>query len=74
MVEGARLESVCAVIPYREFESLTLRQKIRVTHSGSTFFMAFFGNIFILRMQSCYFLVVQMSNGCVILSLTGYTS
>ena len=25
MVEGARLESVCTVILYREFESLTLR-------------------------------------------------
>ncbi len=48
MVEGARLEIVCALIAYREFESLTLRHLfLKHPFSGWT---AAFGSC---AMESC---------------------
>ena len=40
MVEGARLESVYTVTPYRGFESLSLRQSIKSPMIGAFFMNA----------------------------------
>ena len=51
MVEGARLESVCTVILYREFESLTLRH----------FYVFFWTEQFVFR-TDCSTLVPRKSH------------
>ncbi len=67
MAEGARLESVCTVIPYRGFESRLLRQsygKPKVLNPSSSCSNAFlqyqFGQFQILRIS--HFKVVGITH------------
>ncbi len=64
MVEGARLEIVCAVIPYPGFKSLTLRQKRSLRNQTSFYFTRYLefqmkiGHISNLCMTFCLFYVI----------------
>ena len=53
MVEGARLESVCTVILYREFESLTLRHFFYFLEKSFLGRAAVFGACAMESLESC---------------------